>query len=426
MKLMPKPEYEKSIAETRDKRMAWFRDARFGMFIHFGLFSQLGRHEWAQVREGFTPEEYALLANDFKPKENCCREWCALAKKAGMKYAVLTARHHEGFSLWKSDVNPFNIYNFTGRDIVGEFVEACREYDLKVGIYNSLMDWHHPDGGAAAYDTEARLRLTKYVEDLTLELMSNYGKIDLLWYDGLQPINSWEGWDSLTRNQKVRALQPDIIINNRSFLEEDYGTPEENIKEGGRDWESCMTFNKISWGYIDSAQAAVYSYSAQDIVTMLHQCAQGRGNLLLNIGPTPDGSVPPEAVTPLTEVGRWLEANGEAVYGYSEKSPVNLRCIGPGIRYSIKGNTIYLWVRIMPVNREIRLGGFLSSPEKISFLDGTPVEFIHENQRIVIKNLPEEHFDKILNITMLKMEFADTPQYKFASLYPQLCDGMTY
>ena len=172
--LLSKTEYEICVAETRDERMKWWRDARFGMFIHLGLYSVYGKHEWAMAMENWPIEEYAKFADDFLPQKGCCREWAKLAKQAGMKYMVLTTRHHEGFSLWDSKVNSFNSVNYgPKRDIVEEFVQACREFDLKIGFYSSLMDWHHPDGGACAFDQEARIRFTKYIMELNRELMSN-------------------------------------------------------------------------------------------------------------------------------------------------------------------------------------------------------------------------------------------------------------
>ena len=267
MRILSRSEYEEHIAQTRDARMDWWRKARFGMFVHFGLYSQLGRNEWVQTLENIPVDEYAKLADTFNPKPGAPREWAKLAKAAGMKYMVLTTRHHEGFSLWDSKANPFNSVNYgPHRDIVREFVDACREFDLKIGFYSSLMDWHHPDGWRCAFDSEARKRFTDYIEALNTELLTNYGKIDILWYDVSCPMESWEGWNSLERNQRLRALQPDIIINNRSCLAEDFGTPEGHIKAEDRDWEACMTFNDISWGYVDAEQALPHAYTAPRIL----------------------------------------------------------------------------------------------------------------------------------------------------------------
>jgi alpha-L-fucosidase len=425
MKLLSRSEYEEWIAKTRDERMDWWRRARFGMFVHFGLYSQAGRHEWMQTMENCPVEEYEKLAESFNPKPGAPREWAALAKKAGMKYMVLTTRHHEGFSLWDSKANPFNSVNYgPKRDIVREFVDACREHDLKIGFYSSLMDWHHPDSWRAAFDSQARARFHKYILDLNTELLTQYGKIDILWFDVAEPMVHWEGWNSLEMNQKLRALQPDIIMNNRSRLDEDFGTPEEHIRAEGRDWEACMTFNGISWGYVDSKQAARYSYNAQEIIRMLNSCASGGGNLLLNIGPAPDGSVPEEAVEPLTEVGEWLKLNGKAVYGKMTRTG-NTVAGGNGLcGCSLSGNSVYLWNWIWPSGGTMAVGGYKTAPKSIRYVhDGTPVEFEHKGHRIILKNLPEACPAPSAGITVLEMEFDGSPEYCFASYYPQLHGG---
>ena len=423
--MLSKPQYEEQIAATRDNRMEWWREARFGMFIHYGLFSQVGRNEWVMACENVPPQEYEKLADTFSPKEGCCREWAKLAKEAGCKYMVMTTRHHEGFSLWNSKANPYNSVNYgPHRDIVKEFVEACREFDLKIGFYSTCMEWHHPDSGICAYDTEARRRYTQFLKDINTELLTQYGKIDILWYDVPAPMESWEGWDSLERNQFLRSLQPDIIINDRSRLDEDFGTPEEHITPSERDWEACMTFNGISWGYVDSDQALPYSYTPQRIVSMLQTCCERGGNLLLNVGPKPDGSIPYEVIDPLKKVGEWLKVNGEAVYGKLNKTYGNEYQLNGVSRPSSKGNTIYMWNKIWaPYNGKMVLGGLFDAPKKISFMDGTPIKFEMKGDRIFLYDLPEENPDPILNIPLIKLEFDFKPRHRFASYFPQLHGG---
>ena len=425
MEKLSKREYEAWVAESRDERMAWFREARFGMFIHYGLYSQLGTGEWSQANQNYTVAEYEQLAKTFTPKEGCAREWCALAKKMGAKYAVLTTRHHEGFSLWDSKVNPYNSHRYCARDIVREFVDACREYDLKIGLYKSLMDWHHPDSWRCANDPEARGRFLQYIEDLNVELLTNYGKIDILWYDVSCPMSSWEGWDSVNRNYKLRQLQPHIIINNRSMLDEDFGTPEGKIMSENRDWESCLTLTGLAWGYVDSEQAHPFMPSANKLSRDLHLCTCGGGNLLLNIAPAPDGSVPQDTVDVLTQVGDWLAVNGQAAYGKKFKTgPVYIANTLTAVSADADCKTFYLWNWVWPSDGQLMFGGYEDAPVRISYLaTGEEIDFEVDGHRIFLKNLPKEIPDKIAGVTVLKMEFEKQPRHHFRSYYPQMWQG---
>ena len=428
MKLISRPEYEEMIAESRDSRMQWWREARFGMFVHFGLYAVLGTNEWGMSIEGWPIEEYEKLADRFQPKPGAPREWAKLAKAAGMKYMVLTTRHHEGFSLWDSRANPYNSVNLgPKRDIVREFVDACREFDLKIGLYSSLTDWHHPDGGAAAYDSAARKRFTDYIQALNEELLTQYGKIDILWYDTPLPMESHEGWNSLERNQRLRAIQPDIIINDRSLLPEDFTTPEGSLGSGSRvDWESCMTFNNLSWGYVDSEQAAPYSYNAQRILLMLNHCSRNGGNLLLNIGPAPDGSVPPEAVEPLETVGKWLTANGECAYGKMEILPSWVRLSG-NCSISSKDNKYYIWNHIWPKNGTLVLGGEMQKIKSIKLLTtGESCSFDQEKYRTIVYGLPLVSPDQIAGIAVLELEFSGEAGQETYRTVPALNEGRVY
>ncbi len=423
MELLSRSEYEEKTAASRDERMKWWREARFGMFVHFGLYATLGRHEWAMAQENFPINEYEKLADEFNPEPGSPKKWARLAKSAGMKYMVMTTKHHEGFCLWDTALNDYNAAKRgPKRDIVREYVEACREEGLRIGFYYSLMDWHHADGWRCAFDEKARSRFLDYTSGLVEELVTNYGKIDILWYDVPRPFESWEGWSSLAMNQMVREKQPHIIINNRSILPEDFGTPEEHIQKMDGDWEACMTFNQLSWGYVDSEQAAPYSYNAQQIIKMLNTVCSGGGNLLLNIGPTPSGDVPPEAVEPLQTVGAWLGENGEAVYGALTPTP-RFATNGTG-GTSAKGNKAYFWNRIWPSQRSVGLGGILTKLKAVRLLrDGSPIEFEQKGQRIILKNLPEKKPDPHAGVSVIELEFDSPPRMLRGSLYPQLHGG---
>jgi alpha-L-fucosidase len=384
------------------------------MFVHWGLYAQLGRNEWVWAIESIPKKEYEKLAETFKPKPRPMREWCRLAKQAGMKYMVMTTKHHEGYCLWDTKQTDFNSVK-TGprRDLVKEYVEACREFGLKIGFYYSLMDWHHPDGAACAHDEKARRRFIDFTHGCVRELMTNYGKIDILWYDVSAPLKSPEKWESVKMNTMARQLQPHIIINNRSQLPEDFSTPEGSVRpaETGRGWEACMTFNHASWGYMPSA--AIDAHTPRDILNMLHTCAAGQGNLLMNIGPAPDGSVPEDAVAPLQTVGKWLAINGKVVYGKTDRCSVGMATVCG--YFSQTGNIAYFWCKFWP-GREIPLGGFKTKLRKASFLaTGKPIKFTQNGARIILKGLPPTSPDKLAGVTVIKLEFASKPRQTFAA-----------
>ena len=227
-------------------------------------------------------------------------------------------------------------------------------------------------------------------------------------------MGTWEGWNSLELNQYLRSLQPDIIINNRARLDEDFGTPEGSIRSEGRDWEACMTWNDLSWGYVDSKQAAPYGYNANRILKMLYTVTKDKGNLLLNIGPAPDGSVPEEAVEPLTTVGKWLERNGEAVYGKVDKSAPFFWVRGT----TRKKTTVYVWNWIWPNDGQITLGGYRTKVLSASLLDGTELPFEQDEYQLKIYGLPQESPDELCNVGLIKLEFETEPEHKTGSRYP--------
>ncbi len=394
---------------TDSKRMQWWHDARFGMFVHWGLYSQLGRHEWVMNRERIPVPEYEKLAASWKPKARPARDWARLAKQAGMKYVVMTTKHHEGFCLWDTKLTGYNAVQCgPGRDLVAEYVEACREFGLKIGFYYSLMDWHHPDGARCVKHEASRRRFVAYTHGLVRELMSNYGKIDVLWYDVAWPLPTPELWESARLNAMVRSIQPHIIINNRALLDEDFGTPEEHIvaEKTGRAWEACMTFNG-SWGW--QATPPEDWHSVRSVLNMLRQVSAEGGNLLLNIGPKPDGSIPELAVERLHAVGKWLSKNGEAAYGKKDVVQGRFEWMNTG-QFTLSGRTAYYWCARWP-GTELALGGIKTKLLRASILaDGEALGFRQEKDRIVITGLPRNNPDRIAGVSVLKLEFASPPK----------------
>lgn len=409
-------EYLKQTAATRAERMRWWHEARFGMFVHWGLYAQLGRQEWVMNRERIPLAEYEKLADSWHPKDRPARDWARLAKESGMKYMVMTTKHHEGFCLWDTQQTSYNaVKHGPGRDLVREYVEACREFGLKIGFYYSLMDWHHPDGANCARDEAARRRFLDFTQGCVRELCSNYGKIDILWYDVSWPLSSPELWESVKMNSMVRQLQPHIIIDNRSQLDEDFGTPEETVtaEKAGRAWEACMTFNG-SWGYMPISPDW---RSAREVVSMLRTAAAGDGNLLLNIGPTPDGSIPPEAADRLDKVGQWVAANSEALYGQVDRLEGKLDEWSPLGVWTMKGNTGYYWCNRWP-GKELTIGGLQTPVKAVTLLaSGKPVKFSQTENRLVLTGLPERNPDKLTGTTVIKIEFDGIPRQVLGTGY---------
>ena len=380
----------------RDRRMKWWHEARFGMFIHWGLYSVIGQHEWSMEVEGIPVAQYQLLAKHFTPKPHAAREWAKLAKRAGQKYMVMTTKHHEGFCNFETKLTNYCApKQACGRDLVAEFVEAARAEGLRVGFYYSLMDWHHPDGARCLTDESARVRFVEYTRGLIRELMTQYGKIDVLWYDVDWPLSP-EQWESEKMNKMVFELQPDIIVNDRNGLPGDFTTPEQEINpaKAGRSWETCMTMNE-SWGY---QKADTDWKSSETIVRNLSTCAHDAGNYLLNIGPKPDGSVPEESVRVLTEVGEWMDKNGSAIY-QTDPCQSDWHVYA---NYTRKGNTLYMhiyhwpgetpasgWVDFFNPPSVVAIGGLRAKVKSARlFASGKPVTFEQGDQYVRFTGLP--------------------------------------
>ena len=366
----------------RERRMQWWHDARFGMFIHFGVYSSIQRHEWVMENEAIPIAEYTQHAKTFKPARGSARAWAKLAKTAGMQYMVLTTKHHEGFCNFNTKLTDYNaVKQGPGFDIVGEYVEAARAEGMHVGFYYSLMDWHHPDGARCAQDEAARRRFVDYTHGLIHELLSNYGKIDVLWYDVAWPLDA-EGWESEKMNTMVFSLQPDIIVNNRNKLDGDFSTPEQRIEaeSHGRAWESCMTLND-SWGF----QRADDNWkSARTVVRNLISCSRDGGNYLLNIGPMPDGSIPPESTRILTEVGNWMQTGGETIYASDLCQPRRSSYAS----FTRKGNTLYMHIHFWPGDY-VAIGGLMNKVVRVRMLKGgQELQFAQDGFRTRISGLP--------------------------------------
>ena len=406
---IPLPHQAAAGSEDADRirRMKWWHEARFGMFIHWGLYSVLGRHEWVMENEGIPVSEYEELAKRFQPKPNAARAWAKLAKAAGQKYMVMTTKHHEGFCNFETKLTNYCApKQGPGRDLVAEYVEAARAEGMRVGFYYSLMDWHHPDGARCATDPDARKRFVEYTHGLIRELMTNYGKIDVLWYDVDWPLDA-AGWESEKMNRMVFQLQPDIIVDNRNGLPGDFSTPEQEIvaEKGSRSWESCMTLND-SWGY---HRADDNWKSAKTVIRNLISCSRDGGNYLLNIGPKPDGSIPEESVQVLTQAGQWMNRNGESIY-------VTDRCQvrrSEFANFTRRGNTLYMHVYFWP-GETVALAGLMTKVKSARlFASGSEVKFEQDRFRVRFTGLPPEAPDHPVTTIAIECESEPTQDTMF-------------
>ncbi len=387
---------QSSAPPDHERRIRWWRDAKFGMFIHWGLYSILGREAWAMGDEDIPLEVYEKLAQQFRPSPDAPKRWAQLARAAGMRYIVLTTKHHEGFCLFDSKLTDYCApKQAAGVDLVRKFVDAARTEGLRIGFYYSLMDWHHPDWRNCKDDPAARERFVSYTHGQIRELMSNYGKIDILWYDMAVPLDAAE-WRSEEMNRMVLALQPDIVINNRNLLTGDFSTPEQSTQAAKGDWESCMTMND-SWGYLPGDHNWK---SPQQLLQNLVECARDGGNYLLNIGPMPDGTVAAGNVERLTTIGGWLHRNGECVYGTQQ-------CRFPhgnvGV-YTRNGNTLYVINYFWP-GSTMNVGGVKFPVRSARYLaTGAPVRFVQRGSQLVFHDLPAAPPDSPLTVIAVECD----------------------
>lgn len=406
-------------------RMKWFHEARFGIYVHFGLYSLLGRGEWTMYSERIPASEYARLADDFHPDPGCAEEWVAAAKAAGAKYMVLTTRHHEGFCLFDSKFSDFtSVKHGCKRDIVAEYVTAARAAGLKVGLYYSLLDWRFPGYFEPAMFPENKTLLVEYVHSQVCELMTNYGQIDLLEYDGGwmanypsdSPEERADFWHARELNAMVRRLQPSIIINNRSGLDEDIDTPEQVVaaSAAGRAWESCMCIgDSCCWGY---TRFNPNWKSREQLIQHLVYAATGEGNFLLNIGPQPNGRLRSEELDRLSEIGRWLEKNGDAIYGSQRcdligactPNSVDLNLQGP---WSRNGNTGY-WFCFRWPGRQATAVRVATRPLRVTIpcVGEKEYQFTWNevSQKMIVSGLPSIPPDG--KCTVIKVEFDSIPR----------------
>ncbi|MDD5603107.1 MAG: alpha-L-fucosidase [Eubacteriales bacterium] len=389
----------------------WFTKSRFGMFIHWGLYALPARHEWVKSRENISTEDYEKYFRHFDPDLYDPALWADLASEAGMKYFVVTTKHHEGFCLWDTKYSEYKAPNTpAGRDLLKPMVEAFRSKGLKVGFYHSLLDWHHPEYTVdnchpmrinEAYIAADKGRdLKKYVEYLynqTKELLTGFGKIDILWYDfsikGNEkfPGKGKDEWQSEKLISIIRQLQPGIIINDRLQIDQDIKTPEqvqpvEWVKVDGKPvvWEACQTLSG-SWGYHRDEESWK---SVEMLVKMLIDTVSKGGNLLLNVGPTGRGELDYRAIRALKGIGGWMKYNNRSIYGCTQ-APDSFKCPADcRFTFNPETNRLYLHVFSWPF-KHIHLEGMSSTVDYAQLLnDASEIRLLRKENDLLTLEIP--------------------------------------
>ena len=395
-------------------REEWYRDAKLGLFVHWGLYAIPGQGEWVMSRNGMSAEEYAKLAERWNPEVGCEERMVREAVRFGAKYMVFTARHHDGFALFGSKVNGFNSMNTPAkRDHVRAYVEACRRQGIKVGLYYSLGDWRLKDTDRAAMKRQAWDELE--------QLMTDYGKIDLLWYDGggsSMGIGKTETvaefWDAERLNSKVRGWQPGILLNDRAGIAGDFRTIEgRNIprppkEPGSKLWESCLTLQDDDWSFWGYCRHTAFRKTPEQIVCQLVHCLELGGNLLVNVGPDGAGAIDPWQRELLGTVGGWVRRHADAVYGTREtsvaaKMPLAIGWTGNSCGFFTRKdrNTYCLFLHAWP-GEETRFPCFRDRIVSATF-EGRPLTVGQDLEKgtLVLKGLPQDPPDDICPVAIL-------------------------
>lgn len=413
---------------------AWFRHDRFGMFIHWGLYALPARHEWVKTRERITEEKYDKYFKYFDPDLYDPKEWARMAKAAGMKYAVMTTKHHEGFCMFDSKYTDYKCTNTpAGRDLIRKYVDAFRAEGIRIGFYYSLIDWHHPefpldslhprrDDADAAKQNEGRdMKIyAQYMRDQVTELLTNYGKIDILWFDFSYSDFTYEkcpwmkgkgkeDWEAEELIALARSLQPGIIIDNRTEIEQDLWTPEQyQVTEWVRHpetgelvtWEACQTFSG-SWGYYRDEMTWK---SPEMLIQMLINTVSLGGNLLMNVGPTSRGYLDSRAEAALKVYADWMKYNSRSIYGCTMAEPEFHAPNGCKFTQSEDGKRLYVHLIEYPF-AFLELKGLAG---KVDY-----AQFLHDGSELLFTENSVDHFSEgrtvadnllVINMPVVKPE----------------------
>jgi alpha-L-fucosidase len=438
------------LAETKaqkEERMKWWKDARFGLFIHWGLYSvpagewkgDTSHAEWIRTTAQIPIHEYEKFVQQFNPVKFNAEDWVKLAKAAGMRYIVITSKHHDGFCMFNTKQTDFDIMSTPfRRDVMKELSAACKKEGIQLCFYHSIMDWHHPDylprreWEKDRPTTGANLsNYISYMKNELKELLTNYGKIGVLWFDG-EWENTWTHEKGKDLYQYVRSLQPSILINNRvdvgregmqGLTKEgefvgDFGTPEQEIPATGIpgvDWESCMTMNN-NWGYNSHDNNWK---SSEDLIRKLIDIASKGGNFLLNIGPTSDGVFPDPAIDRLTDIGSWMTINHESIYA-TKASPFKTLAWGRCTQKPITGGTrLYLHIFDWPADGKLIVPGLASQVTNCFALSDKKklkAEKTEGNYIIDVSNVPPQNYATVIVMDIKgKPVIYEAPEIKSSS-----------
>jgi alpha-L-fucosidase len=420
--------------EQHDARMEWWREARFGMFIHWGLYAipagewgdKTGYGEWIRTSAEIPLEVYDTLPKHFNPVKFDADEWVKMAKNAGLKYIVITSKHHDGFCMFDTKQTDFDIMNTPyGKDVMKDLSAACKKYGLRFCFYYSIMDWHHPDylprrnwETTRSTDGADYSRYFAYMKAELKELLTNYGEIGVLWFDG-EWENTWNEKYGKEIYEYCRSLQPGIIINNRvgagrmdmeggtkeGMFGGDFGTPEQQIPAKGlpgTNWETCMTMND-HWGYNSHDKDFK---STKEIIRMLCDITSKGGNYLLNIGPKADGTFPKESVDRLAAIGKWTSVNGEAFYGTQASPFSDLKWGRCTRKNTTDGVILYFHVFDWPADGVLKIPGLLNDPSKTYLLSDAkrkPLSISRDEDALLI-TVPKTAPDSICSVVAVEIK----------------------
>ncbi len=425
------------MIQEANPKLDWWRDARFGMFIHWGLYAipagtwedETWHAEWIRTTAQIPIETYDQFVNEFNPVNFDADAWCEIANDAGMGYIVITSKHHDGFCLFDSEETDFDIMSTPfKRDIMNELATAAPKHDVKMCWYHSIMDWHHPDylprrgwEKDRSSDGADMQRFRKYLHAQVTELLTNYGPVGIMWFDG-EWESTWRGTYGKELYELCTSLQPEVIVNNRLGARGgmsgltgmdgyaggyggDYMTPEQEIPDAvdkGIDWETCMTMND-RWGY--NIHDNNFK-STTDLLRKLSDIASKSGNFLLNVGPKPDGTFPQESIQRLSEIGDWMDVHGEAIHGTVGSPFQELEWGRATQKFHEDSSTIYLHVFDWPANGTLLIPGLAGEVMSAVILGGEEVPFsVSEGEVTVMvpSDLPNEH------ISVVAVEVAGKP-----------------